>query len=131
MARIYDNITETIGNTPLVRLNRTARKHGVVADVEVEVERRVLDPVRQIEAERDVDEPPPERGELVDPLEDQLPRGVHTGAAGRPRWVVDRQRRDVPEHGRRLHVEEAGVDARKLLDGRSVGAVKDSSDRRT
>ena len=25
MARIYDNITETIGNTPLVRLNRTAQ----------------------------------------------------------------------------------------------------------
>lgn len=28
MARIYDDITQTIGNTPLVRLNRTAAKHG-------------------------------------------------------------------------------------------------------
>ena len=33
MSRIYNNITETIGNTPLVRLNRTAKKHGALADV--------------------------------------------------------------------------------------------------
>jgi cysteine synthase A len=38
MARIYDNITETIGNTPLVRLNRVARKHGAVADVLLKLE---------------------------------------------------------------------------------------------
>ncbi|MFO1511707.1 MAG: cysteine synthase A [Verrucomicrobiota bacterium] len=38
MARIYDNITETIGNTPLVRLNRTAQKHGAVADVLLKLE---------------------------------------------------------------------------------------------
>jgi cysteine synthase len=38
MARIYDNITETIGNTPLVRLHRTARKHGAVADVLLKLE---------------------------------------------------------------------------------------------
>jgi len=38
MPRIYDNITETIGNTPLVRLNRTARKHGAVADVLLKLE---------------------------------------------------------------------------------------------
>jgi cysteine synthase A len=28
MAGIYHDITETIGNTPLVRLNRTAAAHG-------------------------------------------------------------------------------------------------------
>ena len=28
MAKIYNDITETIGNTPLVRLNRTAALHG-------------------------------------------------------------------------------------------------------
>ena len=38
MTRIYDDITETIGNTPLVRLNRTAKKHGAVADVLLKLE---------------------------------------------------------------------------------------------
>src|SRR5580658_6944844 len=38
MARIYNNITETIGNTPLVRLNRTAKKHGAVANVLLKLE---------------------------------------------------------------------------------------------
>ena len=33
MSRIFNDITETIGNTPLVRLNRTAKKHGAIADV--------------------------------------------------------------------------------------------------
>ncbi len=31
--RIYDSITETIGATPLVRLNRLAAEHGVKADI--------------------------------------------------------------------------------------------------
>jgi len=38
MAHIHDDITETIGNTPLVRLNRTAKKHGAVADVLLKLE---------------------------------------------------------------------------------------------
>lgn len=38
MSRIYNDITETIGNTPLVRLNRTAQKHGAVADVLLKLE---------------------------------------------------------------------------------------------
>lgn len=38
MAHIYDKITETIGNTPLVRLHRTAQKHGAVADVLLKLE---------------------------------------------------------------------------------------------
>jgi len=38
MPRIYDSITETIGNTPLVRLHRTARHHGVVADILLKLE---------------------------------------------------------------------------------------------
>ena len=38
MARIYNDITETIGNTPLVRLHRTAKEHGVVADVLLKLE---------------------------------------------------------------------------------------------
>jgi cysteine synthase A len=38
MARIYDDITQTIGNTPLVRLNRTAAAHGALADVLLKLE---------------------------------------------------------------------------------------------
>ena len=38
MAHIHNDITETIGNTPLVRLNRTAKKHGAVADVLLKLE---------------------------------------------------------------------------------------------
>ncbi len=38
MARIYDDITQTIGNTPLVRLNRTAQAHGAVAEVLLKLE---------------------------------------------------------------------------------------------
>jgi cysteine synthase len=36
--RIYNSITETIGNTPLVRLNRLAKKHGVKADILLKLE---------------------------------------------------------------------------------------------
>ncbi|MCI0541697.1 MAG: cysteine synthase A [Verrucomicrobiales bacterium] len=38
MARIFNDITETIGNTPLVRLNRTAKKHGALADILLKLE---------------------------------------------------------------------------------------------
>jgi cysteine synthase A len=38
MSRIYDDITETIGNTPLVRLHRTAQQFGAVADVLLKLE---------------------------------------------------------------------------------------------
>jgi len=38
MPRIYNDITETIGNTPLVRLNRTAQKHGALAEVLLKLE---------------------------------------------------------------------------------------------
>jgi cysteine synthase A len=38
MAKIYNDITETIGNTPLVRLNRTAAAHGVQAELLLKLE---------------------------------------------------------------------------------------------
>jgi cysteine synthase A len=38
MAKIHNDITETIGNTPLVRLNRTAKAHGAVAEVLLKLE---------------------------------------------------------------------------------------------
>ena len=36
--RIYDSITDTIGNTPLVRLNRLAHKHGIKAHILLKLE---------------------------------------------------------------------------------------------
>ena len=38
MNKIYNDITETIGNTPLVRLNRTAAEHGAQADILLKLE---------------------------------------------------------------------------------------------
>jgi cysteine synthase A len=38
MAKIYNDITETIGHTPLVRLNRTAAVHGVQAEILLKLE---------------------------------------------------------------------------------------------
>ena len=38
MAKIYNDITETIGNTPLVRLNRTAAMHNSQAEVLLKLE---------------------------------------------------------------------------------------------
>lgn len=38
MARIHNDITETIGNTPLVRLNRTAQEHGAQAEILLKLE---------------------------------------------------------------------------------------------
>jgi cysteine synthase A len=38
MARIHNDITETVGNTPLVRLNRTAQAQGAVAEVLLKLE---------------------------------------------------------------------------------------------
>jgi cysteine synthase A len=38
MAKIHNDITETIGNTPLVRLNRTAAAHGAQAEILLKLE---------------------------------------------------------------------------------------------
>jgi cysteine synthase A len=38
MPRIHNDITETIGNTPLVRLNRTAAAHGAEAEILLKLE---------------------------------------------------------------------------------------------
>lgn len=38
MAHIFNDITETIGNTPLVRLNRTAKKHGALSEILLKLE---------------------------------------------------------------------------------------------
>src|ERR1700677_367937 len=38
MAKIYNDITETLANTPLVRLNRTAAAHGAQAEILLKLE---------------------------------------------------------------------------------------------
>ncbi|MBL9208277.1 MAG: cysteine synthase A [Opitutaceae bacterium] len=38
MAKIHNDITETIGNTPLVRLNRTAAAHGALTEILLKLE---------------------------------------------------------------------------------------------
>ena len=38
MARLYKDITETIGHTPLVRLNQVAEKYGAVAEIYLKLE---------------------------------------------------------------------------------------------
>src|SRR5208337_1084260 len=38
MAKIYNDITETVGNTPLVRLNRTAAANGAQAEILLKLE---------------------------------------------------------------------------------------------
>lgn len=38
MPKIFNDITETIGNTPLVRLTRTAEKHGAKAEILLKLE---------------------------------------------------------------------------------------------
>ena len=38
MPRIHNDITETIGNTPIVRLNRTAAAHGAQAEILLKLE---------------------------------------------------------------------------------------------
>ena len=36
--RIYNNIVETIGDTPIVRLDKLAKKHGVKANILAKLE---------------------------------------------------------------------------------------------
>ena len=92
-----------------------------MADVVVDVEVRVLDPVRQVETERHLHESATERCQLVDALEDDLLRRLHAGSARRTLRVVDGHRSDVAVDGRRLHVEEADVNPGELLHRAILG----------
>lgn len=38
MARLFNSITDTIGNTPLIRLNKVPQKHGALADIYIKAE---------------------------------------------------------------------------------------------
>jgi hypothetical protein len=91
------------------------RRHRNVAEVVVEVEVRVLDPERVVEAERHGDEPAPERRDKVQAFGHEV---AHLGERERvlPR-LEDRERRHVAVRRRRFHGEEAVVETRQLTHG--------------
>ena len=92
----------------------TGRRQAHVADVEVEVEGRVVDPVRVVEVQRHLDDPAAHRLELADLRREaavhRLVR-IEVGA----RSLVDGEAVDVTERRRRLHVQEAAVQTCELL----------------
>ena len=90
------------------------RRQAHVADVEVEVEVRVHHPVRVVEAHRHLDDAAAHRLELTDLRRvAAVHRRVRIEVVVRP--LVDRQAVDVAERRRRLHVQEAAVQAGELL----------------
>ena len=85
--------------------------HGRVADVEVEVEVGVLDPVRVVEPERHLPQPPAQRLEEVEAAFDLAPPGGERLVVGVVLGLgVDGEARDVAELRSRLQVEERGVE---------------------
>ena len=62
-----------------------------MADVVVDVEVGILHPVGHVETERHLDEAPAERGQIVDPLEDEALGRLQPAAAGRRGRVVEVQ----------------------------------------
>jgi hypothetical protein len=92
------------------------RRHRGVADVEVDVEVGILDPVRIVEPERNRDEPARERRKEVQALTDEAGDAcVGDLAARRGRRVVHGKAAHVPVGPGCLDREELGVQARELL----------------
>ena len=94
-------------------IDTSRRGDAQVADVEVEIEVRIVDPVRVVEAERHLDHAPAHRLERPTkrvPVVDGLVR-VEVGT----RPGVDAEPVDVSERRRRLHVQEAAVESCQLL----------------
>jgi hypothetical protein len=118
--RASDDARHLLGKLPIV----SGRREPDVPDVEVEIEVRVLDPVRVIEPERDLDEAAAVRRQQVHPLGDQaldvVQRGRGPGGAG---GIEEGEPADVSVGRPRLHVEEARVEPGELLhDGPSRAA---------
>ena len=90
------------------------RERGL-PDVEVQVEVGVLDPVGQVQPERDAHEPPVERRQEMKPLFDE-PRDLLDAepAARGGDGVVDREPSDMAEGPSGLHCQELRVEARQL-----------------
>ena len=97
------------------------RGKGQLADVILDVEVRVLDPVRLVEAERDVDRAGGETagsGSSRDSISSvRLASVSGLGAAGR---IEDADAADVAVHRWRLHRQKCGVQTGQLLHHTSI-----------
>ena len=110
--RAGDEPRDLLGQHPLV----AGRGQRELADVEVEVEVRVVDPVGVVDPERHLGQAPAKRRQQVQPRGDQLgDRLERQLAAGRGGLVVDRQGADVGVVAAVLDRQELGVDAGQLL----------------
>ena len=100
------------------------RRQTDVADVIVEIEVGVVDPVGMVESEGHFDQPSPHRFETADECVEAVVRSLVGVEVGR-RPFVDRQAVDMAVRGGRLHVQETGVESGQLLhttQSRAVGS---------
>ena len=79
-------------------------------DVPAEVEVRVLDPDRMVQAQWHVDQPSAERRKQVEPIVEHLLEALEAVAAGNRRGIEHRDLQRVHVQRWRLHVEEARVE---------------------
>ena len=88
-----------------------------LAQVELDVEVRVVDPVRPSETERHHDQALPQwRGQVQPRLEDLAqPVEGQSSPPGAVGGIEQDQTAHVPDRRRGLHVEELGVQRRQLL----------------
>src|SRR3954447_15980128 len=118
--RAGEDAGDGLGEPPVVAW----RRDGGLADVEVEVEVGVLDPVRQVDAERHAREAPLQRRQEMDALADEPAEvGDLERAARRGGRVVDREAADVPVGARGLHGQELRVQRRELPHPRHLPGV--------
>ena len=109
-------------------MGAAGRRCDRAADVAVEVEAGVLDPQRVVDTERHRHQPPAERGQQVQALGQRLLHAlerVPTGGGGR---IEHRDLQRVHVQRRRLHVEEAGVEAGEPLHGHPAATPAASPD---
>src|SRR3954451_14544620 len=94
----------------------------------MQVEVGVLDPVREVEPERDLGELPAERRQRGEPfLEQRVDVTRVQRAAGPRRRVEDREAAYVACLPRRLECQELGVEARELSHLRGVFHLADAA----
>lgn len=88
---------------------------AAVAHMVLEVELRVLDPVRLVEVERGFEQAAPEHRQQVQARGDQLLDGLEAEAGRGGRGVEDGQAAHVHGHGIGLQIQEDRVEAAELF----------------